>query len=550
MAPAEAGDNRAMSIALGEKLGLYRKFLVLLTKHAGPRIWNSQDSQAEHDAESLVKDLEDLGPTFVKLGQLLASRADLLPESYLTALNRLQDEVTPCTSEEIRRVIREEFDEDPESIFASFDWEPMAAASLGQVHRATLVDGTPVVVKVQRPAVEETFQRDLAVVSELAHFLENHTDVGERYRFGVLVDDLEKNLRRELDYRMEARNLEQMGRTLGPYSRLTVPRPFARYSGRRVLTMELMEGTRVDQAVLPERDALKLAGEIFDAYLEQIFINGHYHADPHPGNILVLESKQAAIIDLGLMGHVEYALRHHMVLILFHIAEERADRVAALCLQIGERRADADEPRFRRRIRHLVHSYHELPLNEMRVGDLLLELCSASGECGIMVPPQLALLAKTMLHLDQVGKALAPSFCPQERMRERLPYLLLNAGFEQLSPSDAAERLYQLKQLAYEAPAQLQALLADLAEGEFGVNLKIHHINELMTSFAKVANRIAAGLVLGSMVVGAAIMMRVRDPSGGGLWGYPTIAMVVFLLAVLGGFYLVASVFYHDRMRN
>lgn len=540
-----------MSIALGEKLTLYRRFLVLLTKHAGPHLWSaSQEAQADQNARGLAEDLEDLGPTFVKLGQLLASRADLLPDNYLTALNRLQDEVAPCTPEEIRAVIRDEFGEEPEAIYQRFEWQPLAAASLGQVHRAALPDGTCVVVKVQRPAVEETFQRDLAVVSELAHFLEHHTEVGERYRFGVLVDDLEKSLRRELDYRIEARNLERMRRLIGPYSRLTAPRPYARYSGRRVLTMEAMEGTRVDQAVMAEEDALELAGEIFDAYLEQIFIKGRYHADPHPGNILVLPDKKAAIIDLGLIGHVEHSLRHQLVLILFHISEERADRVAALCLALGERRHDTDEPKFRRRIRHLVHAYHELPLEQMRVGDLLLELCSAAGECGILVPPQLALMAKTMLHLDQVGRSLAPSFEPHERMRERLPFLLTNAGIEQFSPSEAAERLYQLKQLAYDAPAQLQALLSDLSEGDFGVNLKIHHINELRDSFAKVANRIAAGVVLGSMVIGAALMMRSDIPGVGRLWGYPSIAIVVFLLAVLGGFYLVLSVFYHDRMRS
>lgn len=538
-----------MAIALGEKLSLYRRFLILLTRHAGPHLWHGKSGEADHDARQLASDLEDLGPTFVKLGQLLASRADLLPDSYQAALNRLQDEVEPCTKAEIRGVILDEFGREPEKIFAEFDWSPLAAASLGQVHRARLPEGLEVVVKVQRPSVEETFQRDLAVVSELAHFLEHHTSMGERYRFGAVVDDLEKNLRRELDYRIEARNLEHLARVLGPYSRLTVPRPFPEYSGRRVLTMEMMHGERVDRAVLPHRDAMRLAGEIFDAYLEQIFIRGRYHADPHPGNILVLDERTAAIIDLGLIGHVEYGLRHQLVLILFHISEERADRVAALCLQIGECRSDADEARFRRRIQHLVHSYHELPLQEMRVGGLLLELCGAAGECGILVPPQLALLAKTMLHLDQVGRSLAPDFCPQRRVRERLPYLLLHAGAEQFSPSEAAERLYQVKQLSYAAPAQLQSLLEDLAEGEFGVNLKIHHIKELMDAFAKVANRIAAGIVLGAMVVGAAIMMQMPQPGGGGLWGYPTIAVLVFLLAVLGGFYLVGSVLYYDRIR-
>lgn len=539
-----------MAIALGEKLSLYRRFLILLTKHAGPHLWHGKTGEADKDAEGLAQDLEELGPTFVKLGQLLASRADLLPDSYLAALNRLQDEVRPCTADEIRSVIRDEFGRDPEDIFSSFDWTPLAAASLGQVHRASLPGGEDVVVKVQRPAVQETFQRDLAVVSELAHFLEHHTNMGERYRFGAVVDDLEKNLRRELDYRIEARNLEHLEKVLGPYSRLTVPRPFVEYSGKRVLTMEMMQGDRVDRATLPHRDAMRLAGEIFDAYLEQIFIQGRYHADPHPGNILVLDQRSAAIIDLGLIGHLEHGLRHQLVLILLHISEERADRVAALCLQIGETRSDADEARFRRRIQHLVHSYHELPLEEMRVGSVLLELCGAAGECGILVPPQLALLAKTMLHLDQVGRSLAPGFCPQRRVRERLPYLLLNAGIEQFSPSEAAERLYQVKQLAYAAPAQVQSLLEDLAEGEFGVNLKIHHIKELMEAFSKVANRIAAGIVLGAMVVGAAIMMQMPQPGGGGLWGYPTISVVVFLLAVLGGFYLVASVLYFDRVRS
>ena len=538
-----------MSIALGEKLALYRQFLTLLTKHAGPHFGFGASPEEEDDAAELAKDLEDLGPTFVKLGQLMASRADLLPKGYLKALNRLQDEVTPCSEEKIREVVQDEFGCAPEDLFINFEWEPLAAASLGQVHTAQLRDGTPVVVKIQRPEVQETFQRDLEVVSELATFLEHHTDVGERYQFGAIVDDLDKNLRRELDYRIEARNLAQMRTMMDSYEHLTVPRPFAEFSGRRVLTMEHMAGVRADKANLVEEEALALSGEIFDAYLDQIFVHGRYHADPHPGNILVLEGPRAAIIDLGLIGHVEYSLRHQLILILFHISEERADRVAALCLQIGETRMDADEARFRRQIQHLIHSYHELPLQEMRVGTILLEVCSAAGECGVMVPPQLALLAKTMLNLDQVGRTMSPTFEPQERLRKTLPKLLINAGIEQFSPSEAAERLYQMKRLAYAAPAQLQSLLGDLAEGEFGVNMKIQHINELMESFSKVANRIAAGMVLGALVVGAAIMMHIPS-NGHTIWGYPTIAVLVFLLATLGGFYLVGSVFYHDRFRS
>ncbi len=535
---------------MSDKLSLYRQFFKLLSKHTAPNFWDRRVLNTPEEAEELARDLEELGPTFVKLGQLMASRADLLPESYMAALARLQDDVAPASTEKLRLVFREEFGKDPEELFAEFDWTPVAAASLGQVHRARLPDGVPVVVKIQRPAVQENFERDLEVVAELAEFLEAFTETGERYRLGALVDDLEKSLRRELDYRIEARNLEHLHALLEPYPNLYAPLPFSEYSGRRVLTMQFVEGTRVDEARIPHKKAKALATQLFDAYLHQILVDGRYHADPHPGNILVsADAEQASIIDLGLIGHVDYQLRHQLVLILLHISEARSDRVASLCLQVAERRGEADEARFRRLIAHQVHSYNEMPLLEMRVGQALLDVCSAAGECGLTVPPQLALLAKTMLQLDQLGKTLAPDFLPNQRLKERLPYLLTHMGLEQFSPSEAAERLYQFKQLIYAAPAQGQRILQDMAEGEFGINLKMHHIPELMEAFEKVANRIAAGMVLGAMLVGAAILMHIPGAQDGGLWGLPNLGAGVFILAVFGGFYLVASVFYYDRLK-
>ncbi|MDQ6912686.1 MAG: AarF/ABC1/UbiB kinase family protein, partial [Verrucomicrobiota bacterium] len=279
-------------------------------------------------ASELADDLEKLGPTFVKLGQLLSTRVELLPEAYLEALARLQDKVEPFGFDEVEKIVTSELGVRLSKAFSEFDSTPMAAASLGQVHRARLRSGQQVAVKVQRPAIREALFEDLDALDEIAQFLDSHTETGKRYEFGLMLEQFRKSILRELDYRQEASNLTTLGEQMKQFERILVPKPIADYSSARVLTMEYVHGKKVtDLSPLArmEFDGDALADELFRAYLHQILVNGFFHADPHPGNVFLTDDYRIALIDLGMVGRVMPGLQEQLLQLLLAIAEGRGD---------------------------------------------------------------------------------------------------------------------------------------------------------------------------------------------------------------------------------
>ena len=270
-------------------------------------------------ANELAGDLEKLGPTFVKLGQLLSTRVELLPAAYLEALARLQDKVEPFSFAEVEKIVSAELGVRMSKAFSEFDDQPMAAASLGQVHRATLRDGRPVAVKVQRPAIREQMVEDLDALEEIAEFLDNHTELGKRYEFGQMLEQFRKSLLQELDYRQEATNLTTIGEELRHFEHIIIPAPIADYCTSRVLTMEFVPGKKItDLSPLARMDfdGAALAEELFRAYLEQILVSGFFHADPHPGNVFITADYRIALLDLGMVGRIMPRLQEDLLQLL------------------------------------------------------------------------------------------------------------------------------------------------------------------------------------------------------------------------------------------
>jgi predicted unusual protein kinase regulating ubiquinone biosynthesis (AarF/ABC1/UbiB family) len=502
-------------------------------------------------ADELAADLESLGPTFIKLGQLLSSRSDLLPAPYLDALRRLQDEVEPFPFSEVEEVVREELGVRLSKAFASFDSHPLASASLGQVHRAELRDGRQVAVKVQRPGVRARVAEDLEALADLAGLLDRHTEIGRRQRFGEVLDEFRKTMVVELDYRREADHLRAVGRNLERFDRLVVPQPVDDYTTGRVLTMDYVAGSRLDElspVVQLEIDGGAIADQLFEAYLDQILVDGLFHADPHLGNVLITRDHRLALLDLGMVGHLTPVLQEALLKILLGAAEGQGDEVARHVLEVSFHEGGEGVERFRREVADMVMRHRRESLQRLELGRVVLELGRLGAEHGVRVPPSLMLLGKALLNLDHVGRSLAPDFDPNEAIRRHAAAVMSRRMRGSLSSGSLFSSLIDAKELAEAMPGRLNRILDTLAENRLRVDVDAIDEHKLIQGLLKIANRITIGLVCAAFIVGAALLMRVETEFT--VLGYPGLALLFFLAAIVGGAALVWDIVKNDPERR
>jgi predicted unusual protein kinase regulating ubiquinone biosynthesis (AarF/ABC1/UbiB family) len=499
-------------------------------------------------AKELATDLEKMGPVFVKIGQLLSTRPDVLPIQYVEALARLQDHVEPFSQEEVEQIVEQELGMRLTRAFASFDPKPISAASLGQVHRATMRDGRAVAVKVQRPNIREKMIDDLSSLNEIAEFLDHHTEIGGRYQFVPMLEEFRKTLMRELDYRLEAQNLSTLADNLREFPRILVPRPINDYTTSRVLTMDYVTGhkiTALSPVVKTEIDGKGLAEELFRAYLKQILIDGFFHADPHPGNILLTEDSRIALIDLGMVGSLTPTVQEHLLRILIAVSDGRAEEASQQLVSISEKREDADEQQFSKQVADLVSRNQRMTLQQISVGKVMMELNKIAADSGIRAPSELATLGKTLLNLDEVGSTLNPDFNPNESVRRNATSMLQRRMLKTFTPGNLYTSMLEAKELVQHLPGKVSKILTNLANNDLEVKVDAIDEVKLMAGFQKVANRITVGLILAALIVGAAMLMRV-DTSWH-IFGYPGLAMLFFMLAAAGGIWLVLHVLLKDE---
>lgn len=503
---------------------------------------------AEYQPDQLTDELEKMGPTFIKLGQLLSSRSDLLPPPYLNALARLQDDVKPFPYEEVEQIITGELGVRISKGFSYFNPVPLAAASLGQVHEAALRDGRAVVVKVQRPGIRARIVEDLEVLDEIADFLDSHTEAGRRYQFVKLADEFRKSILRELDYRKEAGNLTALAKNLEEFERIQVPSPIDDYTTSRVLTMEYVTGKKITSLgplVRVELDGAALADELFRAYLKQVLVDGLFHADPHPGNVYLTDDRKIALLDLGMVGRVAPQMQEHLLQLLLAISEGQAEAAADIVIKISEKRDGFEELEFRRQIADLVIEKKDVSLQEIDIGKMILGLVRRAGEQGLRVPPELTLLGKTLLQLDQVGQTLDPGFNPTAAVRRHVTGMMQQRTRKNLSPGQILSSMLEMKDFIGNLPGRLNKILDAVVRSELQVKIKTLDTELYLEGFQKVANRITAGLILAALIIGAALLMRVETPFQ--IIGYPGFAMICFLAAAGGGFWLVINIFMQDH---
>ena len=506
------------------------------------------EGDGETTPDQLADDLEAMGPTYVKLGQVLSGRPDLLPKPYLKALARLQDKVKPFPFEEVERIVTEELGVRLSKAFSSFDREPLSAASLGQVHSAVLRDGRNVVVKVQRPNIRPQIAEDFEVLADIAAFLDAHTATGRRYRFVTIVEEFRVSIQHELNYEREAQNLIAVGKNLKDFELIQVPQPVADYSTECVLTMEHVSGrkiTGVSPLARMEIDGAELAETLFKAYLKQVLLDGVFHADPHPGNVFLTDEGHIALLDLGMVGHTTPTMQKHLINLLLAISEGKGGEVADLAIRVSQKDEKFKAEKFRGRISQLLAESQGQGLNQLNVGATLLELTSSAAENGLHVPSELTLLGKTLLQLDEVGKILDPTFDPNASIRRNVGELMTKRMMNDATQGNLFSSLLEMKDFVGGLPSRLNRIMDAITDKELEVKIKAVDVKLVMEGLQKIANRITTGIVLGALIMGASLLMRVE--SGFQLFGYPGLAILCFLLAATGGFWLVITILVKDH---
>lgn len=512
------------------------------------RDFEKPTAQTHPKAAELPRDLERLGPTYVKLGQFLSTRSDLFPAPYMEALARLQDNLEPFSFEQVEEILRSELGLRVSRVFSEFDEAPIAAASLAQVHRAVLKNGRLVAVKVQRPHIRERIIKDLDAFEDIAEFLDRHTATGRRFMLQATLGEFRKAVLRELDFRQEAQNLILLANNLRHYDHIVIPSPVEDYTTGRVLTMDYIRGKKVVNFTPLERlliNGHRLAEELFKAYMQQILIDGFYHADPHPGNVFITEEGRIALLDLGMVARVSEDLQRKLIRLLLAISEGRSGDAVEYAIELSDQVSGFNKREFSKRVNELVTRYQKVTIEEIEVGRVVLEVFRIAGENGIRFPAELAMMGKSLLNLDNIGRSLDPAFEPNAAIRSYAAELLRRKIRKGVSAASLFEVVMDSKEFLQFLPKRVNKIMAALANNDLKLNVEAIDEKYLMTGFQKVANRLTLGLILAAIIIGAALMMRVETSFR--IFGYPGLAIIFFLLAAIGGFLLAVVIIYQDE---
>ena len=494
--------------------------------------------------EHLRMALEEMGTTFIKLGQILSTRADLLPAEYLIELTKLQDSAPPVPVELVREAVVKELGQPIETTFAFFDSEPLAAASIGQAHAAKLHDGTDVVVKIRRPGVLEQVEEDLQILKLLAASAARHWEFANRYDLPGLAQEFSDTLRSELDYIREGQSAETFATNFADDPKIHIPRIFWDTTTTRVLTLERITGTKInDVAALDKQgiDRAALAEYATNVTLKMVCDDGFFHADPHPGNFFIEADGRIGLIDFGMVGKVDTRTQELLADLLLDISKEDADRLVDVFLELGVTRDRVNRELLKRDVDHLLKTYWGRPLKELRIGVLLNEVFTIMRKHHLQLPSNLALLLKTVIMIEGLGVNLDPDFHLTTVLAPYSQRLI----FRQYLPSRWIPRLgrasIEMARLSAEMPHQLRRMLTMIDRNHLQVGMRPEGFDPVINRLERISYRIVLGVIAAAFINGLAVLLSVYRPPSWEHWAWLVFAFG-FLCALVLGIYLAWSI--------
>ncbi len=480
--------------------------------------------------------LEELGPTFVKLGQLLSTRSDLLPPDYIAELARLQDDAPPVPPDAVRTILAAELG-DTATLFAELDVVPLATASLGQAHAGVLADGTRVVVKVRRPEAATLVEEDLDIVTNLAHRAQRRWPAAAGWDVVGLAEDFAASLRAELDYLREAHNAERIATNLAHLDRVHVPRVFWDATTSKVLTLERIDGVKIDDVAELDRrgvDRPEVVRDAIDAISHMVFTDGFFHADPHPGNLFVEQDGRIGLIDFGMVGTIDAAVREDLVDLVIALWHGDADDVARALLAVTSGSAPARLDGFATDVRRFLASYQDVTLADLAIGPLAGRLLSLLRRHRLRLPAELAMLVRMLVMVEAEGVVLDPAFRLSAAMGPHIRRLILTRTSPAALFARAGAAARDAAALGVELPARIRHLLDTLDRGGVEVHLRAAELEPLVGRLEGVGNRLVAGMTVAALITG--VGQLIAADRGRRALEHPLLGAGAASLAALGGY--------------
>ncbi len=498
-------------------------------------------------AERLRRMLEELGTTFIKLGQVMSLRKDILPEIFISELEKLQEKVAPVSVEAVKTQIQKELGKPVGELFAFFEEEPLAAASIAQVHIAKLFDGREVVVKVQRPGIEDKIRIDLEILGHIARLVVKYIPESKFYDPVGQVEEVKKTILKEINFETEKRHAQRFKENFADSNDIFVPAVISEFSSKRALTLEMSCGRRITD--LQDEDLLfkrEIARKLINSYLKQVFQDGFFHADPHPGNIFILEDGRLCFHDFGMMGYLSQELRENLAEWLIAILEKDTDTVADVYLRIGIAGEEFNRQAFKKDMGNFIEEYYNLPIKEFSLAPIIERSITIGRAHNITVSSDLLLLGKVFITIEAVVRELDPEFNFVETMHPYAKTMMRN----RLSPSriakDGLKFFMDLQRVISEAPKTLEILTQNIREGKGELTLKHEKLEDMERHIDKASNRLAFAIVVAAVIIGSSFIAQYNI--GPSIWGFSALGIIGYTLAALLGLRLVWAIIKSGRM--
>lgn len=500
-------------------------------------------------AERVRLAFEELGPTFIKFGQILSTRPDLIPVDFINELSKLQDMVPPFPFEEASEIIKVELGAAPEDLFASIDKTPMASASIGQVYRAELKDGEDVAVKVQRPGIKKIIEVDLEIMFHLATLMEHHVEEMELHRPVKVVEEFSRTLEREIDYSIEATHMERFAREFLNDPTIYVPKVFRDTSTSRVLTMEFVDGIKISEISRLDDagyDRKIIAARGVDLYLKQVFDNGFFHADPHPGNIFVLPNNVICLLDFGMMGTVDRQTREDFVDLIDSVVHKDTLSLTRSLLELTDYDEEPDIRLLERDLSDFIEQHLYKPLKDIEIGKMLQGLLEVASRYRLRIPPNIFLMMKVFSEIEGVGLMLDPDF---DMIKQAAPFIerVKRARFHpKRIAGDIVTLVAELLKFIQQFPKDALEITRLIKQQKLSVKFVHQGFEPLLDTYNQISNRISFSIVIAALIIGSALIVFAKTPPL--FHGLSIIGIIGFISAALMGIWLLIAILRKGRL--